>query len=507
MDNKTLAQLYLHAKEQGNSKDIAEYEQQILAIDGFDVEGINAQAIYEEHFSACCLNIVTLTDKHAKKNVDKALECLQMAEDYYSKLQDKSYLENKMGYCYCRVALCYDAKPEGKANIAGLVERALEKEIPLACLGDMCKHKGLSDELRKLINEAITIKQKAAFLDERFNSLKQTLPNLSFVKSTGKGYESSIVPAEKEFCVELFKKSLFASKTFENNPSVADALKSPDAAIEVKLFYLPMSCVRWQASTIQYNWSRADSFETSGTFEYNGWARHEYCGVAGSKGNSLLGSTPNKVYQARVGLDLPKQNLPAKIDYMEPQTRSFSCPFRVSDAEYEAKAEFSKRMGMPTSAFTIKATNRPNFSYDASEILYAPFYAVRIVNGNYIAKGTINAYYTDDVNIEDVASIENGYHSYYGVEFRPKDSVKPVKKHKGIKIFSTIALILAIIAIVYNHITRGLEVINVCAAIPAIVCWVLSFKSRKKVLWGVLTLLLSIAAIGIAVMVYVNIFS
>ena len=507
MDNKTLAQLYLHAIEQRDHNGISEYEQQILAIDGFNEEGVTADTIYRNRLSVFCRYVKSWTEKHAQKNESRVLQDLSMAEKNFSNLQNKDdYAYATLGNCYSYAALCYNAKEEGRAKIAAIVERAKSNGVPLEYLRELCKNRGLSEELRAEINNAINAAGKANFDAAQIEGLQQTLPNFSYysngaqaaaqIESLGNGVGAGLLQAQEQlFCVELFKKAVYGKVTDQN---VLAALKSDEAKVDVSLFYVPVGIMSWEATPVHYRWSwESGSYYAHGTFDYGANSMFKCQDLAGSA-NSLLGQTADKLDAEFRNDTLKRQIMVSDANYVLINYDEVPVPWGLSHSIDDAKKAIAKETGRDAYQIKLEVVNKARYIYDVKGVMYVPFYAVRLVSGDYVAKGTINAYYATDVKIDDVANVANGnYYSYLGREFKQGKSVRPEKRRIGLKVVSGLALLAAIALIVINFVLKGAFFVSYALypVVPSLIFFILTFKTKKKVLWGVLTILTALASI------------
>ncbi|MCH5151403.1 MAG: hypothetical protein J1F65_01945 [Clostridiales bacterium] len=511
MDNKTLAQLYLHAKNQRDYSGMSEYEKQILAIEGFDEEGVTADTIYCDRLLSYCTTIKSLAAKQAKKHENSILGYLKDAENYFAKLKVKSqWACATLGTCYSCAALCYNAKDEGKAKIAAIVERAKTNGLPLENLSELCKNRGLSEQLRAEINDAINAAGKAKFDAEQIELLQHTLPDLNYyengvqaaaqIESFGSDVGAAVLQAQDQaFCVELFKKAARSKLTEQN---VADALNSEKAQIDVSLFYVPVGIVNWEATPAHYRWSwESGSYYANGSFDYGANSLMTCQDLAGSA-NRLLGNTAGKLEIEANNNSLKRLQMVADAKYVVANNDDLPVPSVLVHTVDEAKNAIAKETGRDAYLIKIELINKARYIYDVKGIMYVPFYAIRIVSGDYVAKGTVNAYYSQDVTVDDVAKVANGsYYSYLGKKFKEGEAVKPPKRRIGLKIVSGLALLAAIAMIAVNFILQGSFFLTnaLYPAAASLVLWILTLKGKKKVLWGVLSILAAIASIALSI--------
>ncbi len=508
MENRTLAKLYVQTKKEKNYEKNTQYQEQILAIEGFseEVDGviINHEKIYMDIFDIK-IDVMLSVDVHAKKpNKEVLNKKIDQLNELLSKFSDETRktVYEKLAKCYSDVAAIYKPYKKNQEAITALLNKALDAGIPASYLKaflDTYKV-GLDEETATKLSKLYHESEKLLKSEKMLKEIEQALPTAKYegvedVAKYGPEFSNAIgiidCELDKNLCIELFKNYLDSKSSLTQEEKAV--LTDQDAIIEAELFYFPIGILKWRKEPNRYRYIyKHESYSSSvtttstnkGTFNFGGGTTvttetypkygsecvEDYYKItdAAEVGLSNFQTTPKP-------LDLEGKyiqvNLPKKLY----TPSSLIC--KTSDA----KAAIIKEIGCMDYEVKVELLESGELTYEALGLVYIPMFGIKISNNNYVAKGVINAYDNSKVAITSLGKIdENGF--YQSLQKEKSESAGKYKPKKK-SFFSKLFLILSIIATgfgIYKSFLLDDLPAKIVFVLPAILSLIFSIIGVKK---------------------------
>ncbi len=509
MENRTLAKLYVQAKKEKNYKKNTQYQEQILAIEGFseEVDGviINHEKIYMDIFDIK-IDVMLSVDVHAKKpNKEVLNKKIDQLNELLSKFSDETRktVYEKLAKCYSDVAAIYKPYKKNQEAITALLNKALDAGIPASCLSDFIEtyKAGLDEEtfesFSKLYNDTVAVESNEKVLKD----LEQVLPNYEYVGlreatafAPNSMYVVNVEP-DQSLCIELFKNHLEQENSITQEEKAI--LTDSNAKIEIELFYYPLVFLKWNEEPSRYRYVYKREYYSggvtttstnTGSFNYGGGTitSRELAGMI------ISGKSVGEIADCEVNYyDMPKETasegkyiaVDKDKQYFNPYTYALRNSFGRSNPLYEAKAAICKELGVSSDSYnvTVEKIESGRITYDPITTFYVPMFGIKISNNNYVAKGVINAYDNSKVAITSLGKIdENGF--YQSLQKEKSESAGKYKPKKK-SFFSKLFLILSIIATgfgIYKSFLLDDLPAKIVFVLPAILSLIFSIIGVKK---------------------------